>query len=257
MHYSIGLLRYADIPARTHFCARRPASSPFCPPPNTLRPHFVRKCLYQGWTQTDAELRKLRQRHRAKTRELADVLMTLEKEEGMEKKAKTAQLWECAALQNFEQRNYNQQLVDTRRVNYFVQDNLGGLVENVYLPDVEPDSPRKSVFPLQSATAHPHHDADGQKTPSTSLWVPNPTFHKPVRRSSEHWFGAGGQTLESHAAYLEHLREEKKQPSAASFLLRRRPDAGSLPWLLLDDRTLPRAADMHPSSNVEALVTSR
>ena len=55
-------------------------------------------------------------------------------------------LWHAAARQDFKHRNFEQELVDVRKLNYFIKDNQGQLVENVYLPDVEPNRRSKPTF---------------------------------------------------------------------------------------------------------------
>ena len=210
-----------------------------------------------GWNVAEQDRQKLLRAYLSKKDEVAASEGTLAEEEGdqhQKQPSAEAVLWEAAAQPDFHHRNYVQDRVDVRKVNYFIQDNRGQLVENVYLPDVEPRSPRKSIFPL--STPKTTKDTAECRDGKFGLWVPNPTFHKPVKRSTGHWFGAGGLPLESQAEYWERRRTERMEEPAAKFLLRRRPDVlGSIPWKLLDES--PGTARRPASESVESMLTAR
>ena len=208
-----------------------------------------------GWSQAHEALQQLVQAYHAKKREVAELAAALAEEEQREARPRTFELWDAVAQPDYQHLNYMRERVDVRKTNYFVQDNRGQLVENVYLPDMEPRSPRRSTWiahnppPQGSAAAH------GEQF---GLWVPNPTFHKPVRKREGHWFGAGGLPGDTLARFLEQRRSELTEAPAARFLLRRRPDVlGSIPWQELGARPLQTGSTRPQSQSVEAMLTAR
>jgi hypothetical protein len=209
-----------------------------------------------GWQHADEKLQKLRQSYVSSQLNLQQLRIALDEQQNQRRPQPAAwQLWEAAAQPVYQQRNTAgivQDRVDVRKINYFVQDNRGQLIENVYLPDIEPKSPRKATFfaPKAEKQGSPLEAKFG-------LWVPNPTFHKAVRRSTGHWFGAGGLQLDSQTEYLEKRQCERLETPAASFLLRPRPDVlSSIPYKWLEQR--PAVWVSKPQSEgVEAMLTAR
>jgi hypothetical protein len=209
--------------------------------------------ITSGWYQANEALQKLVQACHAKKHEVAKLAAALEEEERREPRPRTFELWNAVAQPDYQHLNYARERVDVRKTNYFVQDNRGQQVENVYLPDMELRSPRRNTF-LSNDVPPPGAEAPAASGAQFGLWVPNPTFHKPVRKREGHWFGAGGLPGDNQARYLEERRCERTEAPAARFLLRRRPDVlGSVPWTELHARPLPTGT----ASHVEAMLTAR
>ncbi len=211
--------------------------------------------ITSGWVQANEALQKLVQAYHAKKHEVAKLAAALEEEERREPQPRMFELWNAVAQPDYQHLNYARERVDVRKTNYFVQDNRGQQVENVYLPDMELRSPRRHTF-LSNDVPPPGSEAPAASSAQFGLWVPNPTFHKPVRKREGHWFGAGGLPGDNQARYLEERRCERIEAPTARFLLRRRPDVlGSVPWTELDARPLPTGTASHKS--VEAMITAR
>lgn len=208
--------------------------------------------LAPGWNSADMRVQELRRARSAKKRELEKVLEEIAEEQQRAPSHETSQLWDASKHTDFQRRNYKEDVVDVRKVNYFVQDNQGQLHTNPYLPDIEPRSPRRATF------LAPNHALSNQAAPQFALWGPNPTFHRAVRKSHGHWFGAGAQQLDSHRGYLERQDFERGEPRAASFLLRRRPDVGgAILWSALEESKHMTSAQEQQSENIEAMLTAR
>lgn len=211
--------------------------------------------LAPGWSAADLRVQELRRARSARQRELDQVLQEItEEEQRAPLRQTTHQLWEAAKHCDFQRRDYKQDVVDVRKVNYFVVDNQGQLHQNPYLPDVEPNSARKTTFLSTNPCA------SNLPAAQLTLWGPNPTFHKAVRRSHGNWFGAGALQLDSHREYLEQQKSERGGPRAASFLLRRRPDVGgAILWSALQEsqHTTSALEPQMQSESVEAMLTAR
>ncbi len=208
-----------------------------------------------GWVAQEKYVQELRRCRSAKLRELEEVQRELAEEQHSVRMPHSSQLYWAAAQTDFQRRNYARDVVDVRKVNYFVQDNRGQFHTNAYLPDVEPNSPRRPTF----FTPHPARAKPAGGPAGFGLWGPNPTFHRAVRKSTGHWFGAGALTLDSHVAYLDRKKVELMEPRAASFLQRRRPDVGGATmWSALEEAPKHRASDHRSESeSVQAMLTAR
>jgi len=208
-----------------------------------------------GWAAQDEYVRELGRARSTKLRKLEEVQRELVEAQNSDRMPHTSQLYWAAAQCDFRRRNYARDVVDVRKVNYFVQDNQGQFHTNAYLPDVEPNSPRRPTF----LAPHPARAKLADGPAGFGLWGPNPTFHRAVRKSTGHWFGAGALTFDSHAAYLDRKKSELLEPRAASFLLRRRPDVGGATlWSALEEADKHRASSQRPESeSVQAMLTAR
>jgi hypothetical protein len=214
-----------------------------------------------GWYQANEVLQKLVQAYHVKKHEVAKLAAALEEEQRREQQPRTFELWNAVAQPDYQHLNYARERVDVRKTNYFVQDSRGHQVENVYLPDMELRSPRRNTF-LSNDVPPPGAEAPAASGAQFGLWVPNPTFHNPVRKLEGHWFGAGGLPGDNQARYLEERRCERTEAPAARFLLRRRPDVlGSVSWTELDARPLmcvwPHSKLACLNKSVEAMLTAR
>jgi hypothetical protein len=208
--------------------------------------------ITSGWYQANDALQKLVQAYHVKKHEVAKLAAALEEEERREPQLRTFELWNAVAQPDYQHLNYARERVDVRKTNYFVQDNRGHQIENVYLPDMELRSPRRNTF-LSNDVPPSGAEAPAASGAQFGLWVPNPTFHKPVRKREGHWFGAGGLPGDNQARYLEERRCERTEAPAARFLLRRRPDVlGSVSWTELDARPLPTG-----TASVEDMLKAR
>ena len=221
-----------------------------------------------GWVRANESINQLTQSLDSKRLELEEAEKALEQEFSRPTApAPTEMLWHAPAHQDFEHRNFEQELVDVRKLNYFIKDNQGQLVENVYLPDVEPNRRSKPTF---LAGEHgPEGDGRGGRADPArefTLTAYNPTFHRPVRQSTLDWFGLGRVPPSPQAAYLEQRQREERQARPVRFLLRRRPDVGGgikagggVVWTSMRDlhEHAPHPDHEPQSATIEAMLTAR
>ena len=221
-----------------------------------------------GWVRANESVNQLTQSLDGKRLELEEAEKALEQEVSRTPApAPTEMLWHAAAHQDFKHRNFEQELVDVRKLNYFIKDNQGQLVENVYLPDVEPNRRSKPTF---LAGEHgPEGDGRGGRADPArdfTLTAYNPTFHRPVRTSALDWLGLGRIPLSSQAAYLEQRQREERQARPVRFLLRRRPDVGGgikagggVVWTSMRDlhEHAPHPDHEPQPARLEAMLTAR
>jgi len=85
--------------------------------------------LAPGWQHADQRAQTLRKAQGNTQRSQAQLLEALHEEELKENVSSAAQLWQAAMQTDYQHRNYIQDRVDVRKVNYFVADNCGKMVE--------------------------------------------------------------------------------------------------------------------------------